>query len=412
MKPLTTPRSTFVLFSIICTLTLVATGCTSIDGQVIQLPNVSSDLSSELAATEGEPTSESQPATAANSTATESTATESATAESTAAGSITVAQATATQLSPTQTATAQNTSPQSTPLAQIITDVSNYIIPTPVPTAQSYAVARVATSGARANIRSGPGSTYDIIAKGPSNSTYTVVSSSPDQQWWQICCVEGTGDSSGSPSTYGWVATSVVSIEGSLDTVATDPLLNTSMQSQWDVKWSCESERCDVRDCTAIVDGIGRDLVDQQWLDINHRVTWSNSCFSTDDWNFEVNLYTGDERTNSSPDNFLYRYWIGEQGNRINSVVALPDGRSVAAWCSGGERVEVPEAEGWKTVYIGKTCHDARTGMLLTLSYQKQWLFTGEFAGNSYVDAFFGDLEVLEQSLAYTNAQLLFVSER
>lgn len=292
--------------------------------------------------------------------------------------------------------------------AEIVTDISNYIFPTPQPTPETTTVARVATGGARANIRSGPSSDTDIIGKGPANTTYTVVSSSNNQQWWQICCVE---DASGD-SVSGWVADSVVEIEGALSTVTATPLLDTNIQSQWDVAWSCESERCEVSECSATIDGIGRNLIDEQWLDVNHRVTWDASCFSTDDWSFEVNRFTGQDRGATSPDNFLYRYWIGEQGNRYNSVVKLADGRAVAAWCSGGERVEVAEAEGWKTVYIGKTCHDARTGMLLTLSYQKQWLFTGQFSGNTYVDAFFGDVETMEQTLAYTNAQLLFVTER
>ena len=401
MNPLSTPRPTLVLFFTICTMALMASGCTSIDGQPINLPGIEVDPSSESSTAEDAPVAANQPATAGQSTSDQATA-DQPTVATPATSSPPVAQATAT---PAPAA-------DGTPTAQIITDVSRYIIPAAAPTVQSNAVARVATSGARANIRSGPGSTFEIVAKGPPGTTYTIVSTSTDQQWLQVCCFEGVSDSNGSPTSYGWVASSIVTVEGALDTASADPLLTTNMQSQWDVTWSCESERCEVRDCTAIVDGIGRNLVDQQWLDINHRVTWSNSCFSTDDWNFEVNLYNGDERSNSSPDNFLYRYWIGEQGNRINSVVALPDGRSVAAWCSGGERVEVAETEGWKTVYIGRTCHDVRTGMLLTLSYQKQWLFTGEFSGNTYVDAFFGDLEVLEQSLAYTNAELLFVTER
>lgn len=353
-------KSTLIKIALLILAACFAAGCKTIDGQVLMLPQSAANSSAEQ-----------------NTTAVQSTA--------------------------SQTSAAANS------VAEIDTNVSNYIFPTPEATVQATTtVARIATGGARANIRSAPNGDAEIIGKGPANSTYTVVSSSGDRQWWQICCVE---DASGA-SQYGWVADSVIEIEGALDLSNATPLLNTNMQSQWDVAWSCESERCEINECSAIIDGIGRGLIDQQWLDINHRVTWDEACFSTDDWSFEVDQFTGQNRSADSPDNFLYRYWIGQQENRYNSIVKLPDGRAVAAWCSGGERVEVAEAEGWKTVYIGKTCHDARTGMLLTLSYQKQWLFTGQFSGNSYVDAFFGDVEIMEQTLAYTNAPLLFVTER
>lgn len=416
MKPLTThhfclnsPKKSvpFKIFLLIGIIALVG-GCTNIDGDVLKIPAFPADVAAQP---------ETQ-AAASQSAETQSAETQSApaaaTQPATAAQSATVSSTTASQpaATPQPAAGQQSSQAQVTSRAQIITDVSGYAIPAIAPTVQSYSIARIATGGARANIRSGPSSEYDIIGKGLLDSRYTVVSSSSDQQWWQICCIEGPNDTSGSPATYGWVADSVVAVENSLDVTDREMLLQPSTQSQWDVQWACQSERCEIRDCTATIDGIGRTMLDQQWLEVNHRVTWSNTCFSTDDWNYEVNLYTGQERGEGSPDNFLYRYWSGQQGNRINSVVKLPDGRAVAAWCSGGERVEVPEAEGWKTVYIGSTCHDVRTGMLLTLSYRKQWLFTGQFAGNSYVDAFFGDYEVLEQSLAYTNAQLLFISER
>lgn len=401
----------------VCIAALVG-GCTNLDGETLKIPAFPAEVATQAETSSAEqqpasavqPTAAEQPTTAAQST----TESQAAAVSSTAVPPATAPSTTAPQPTavPQPTVSQQSSQAQVTSPAQIITDVSSYAIPAIAPTVQSYSIARIATDGARANIRSGPGSDYDIIGKGLLDTRYTVVSSSSDQQWWQICCIEGPNDSGSSPATYGWVANSVVVVENSLDTTGREMLLQPSTQSQWDVQWACESERCEIRDCTATIDGIGRNMLDQQWLEVNHRVTWDNTCFSTDDWDFEVNLYTGQERSKSSPDNFLYRYWSGQQGNQINSVVKLPDGRAVAAWCSGGERVEVPEAEGWKTVYIGSTCHDVRTGMLLTLSYRKQWLFTGQFAGNSYVDAFFGDYEVLEQSLAYTNAQLLFVSER
>ena len=50
--------------------------------------------------------------------------------------------------------------------------------------------------------------------------------------------------------------------------------------------------------------------------------------------------------------------------------------------------------------------------MLVYLSYNKRWLFTGEYEGESYERAYFGDYETLEQKLVETTAQLLFVEKR
>ncbi|MCB0093224.1 MAG: hypothetical protein KDE54_35290, partial [Caldilineaceae bacterium] len=74
--------------------------------------------------------------------------------------------------------------------------------------------------------------------------------------------------------------------------------------------------------------------------------------------------------------------------------------------------LEVEEGDGWSTVYIGNTCHDVRTGMLLDLSYEKRWLYTGEFEGKTYNREYFGDFETLEQHLADTNAVLYDVESK
>ncbi|RME52677.1 MAG: hypothetical protein D6790_18430, partial [Caldilineae bacterium] len=86
----------------------------------------------------------------------------------------------------------------------------------------------------------------------------------------------------------------------------------------------------------------------------------------------------------------------------------LDDGREVRVNCQEGLSGEAEEGEGWTTVYEGTACYDVRTGMMVTLSYTKKWLFTGEYEGQSYDRAFFGDTEVYELELVSTNAELAF----
>ena len=78
----------------------------------------------------------------------------------------------------------------------------------------------------------------------------------------------------------------------------------------------------------------------------------------------------------------------------------------MAVWCSGPYKVELNEGNGWTSVYQGNTCHDVRTGMLVLLSYTKRWLYTGEFDGNTYDKAYFGDNETLVQRLSDTNVEM------
>jgi hypothetical protein len=87
----------------------------------------------------------------------------------------------------------------------------------------------------------------------------------------------------------------------------------------------------------------------------------------------------------------------------------MDDGREVAVWCSDPQTTEVEEGDGWTTVYEGRTCHDVRTGVLVWLSYVKKWLFTGEYNGQTYDRASFGDYESLEQHLVDINADLQYI---
>lgn len=298
-----------------------------------------------------------------------------------------------------------------------VADLSNYILPsaTPTTTAKGKTSVVINTGGSRANIRSGPGTNFPIVAKVAPGTAFTVVSKSQDETWWQICCVAPSSLITGTKTTTGtaWVASSVVKVAGADDgVVISERLLNPDSNAQWSVDWKCASERCQVKQCSAAVNAKAGRVTNQSWLSVEHQVTWNDTCFATDSWVFEVDQYTGKERTGAYADNFLYSYWRGKQPGQPNGVYTLEDGRAIAVWCSGPYKVQVEEGDGWTTAYEGNTCHDVRTGMIVLLSYNKRWLFTGKYQGQSYDHAYFGDSETLEQKLTNTNINLFWVQKK
>ncbi len=316
-------------------------------------------------------------------------------------------------LAQTPEATAVPIEPPPDTFGGLVTSIGNYALPTPVPTPEVETTVIVNTNGARANIRNGPGLNFAIIAKGQPGQAFAVVSRSEDQAWWEICCIVGEEDTATEPTTNAWVAASVVRLAGEEETVTVaGPILETELSSQWEVDWECGSERCEVKSCEATVNARVNRTPSQQLLAVEHEVTWADTCFATDSWVFDVNQYTGKERTGEYENNFLYGYWLGGNPGQANGAYTLPDGDTVAVWCSGPHSVEIEEGGGWTTVYEGNTCHDVRTGMLVLLSYTKQWLFTGEFEGEDYERAYFGDNEVLNQRLISTTVALEFVAAR
>jgi hypothetical protein len=52
-----------------------------------------------------------------------------------------------------------------------------------------------------------------------------------------------------------------------------------------------------------------------------------------------------------------------------------------------------------------------RTGELVSMSYTKRWLFSGEYDGQKYERAYFGDYETLDQYLVDTDVELSFVEQ-
>lgn len=269
--------------------------------------------------------------------------------------------------------------------------------------------ATVITQGSRANLRSGPGLDFDIVGKGNPGAIFDVLGRSEDGEWWQLCCTTDDVEGFDAGLTV-WAASSTLELAGEAEDVpAAEARLNEDLTSLWNVDWECGSERCDISECTATVEASVDEDSTSQWLRVDHRVLWAETCFSTDEWFFEVNRVTGLERSGEQEENFLYRYWVGPFVETANKVFEMPDGKRVAASCTGPFDVEVDEGDGWTTVYTGNTCHDIRTGMLLSLTYEKRWLFTGEFEGETYERAYFNDFEVMEQNLAETNLQLSYL---
>ncbi len=283
--------------------------------------------------------------------------------------------------------------------------------PTPTPTPEGVVTVVVSTGGARANIRSTPSLDGAIVGKGDNGQALNVLAQSEDGAWWQVTLPDGTT---------GWVSNSIVQLAGEGESVPvavleeSGPLLPDEFQATWEIDWTCESDegRCTVDRCAALVTAAVNRAGDGQFIPVEYQVEWDDACFSTDAWVFEVNPLTGQERSGEYANNFLYAYWIGAGNDQISGVLPRGSSQGIVVSCNGPQTVEVEEGEGWASVYEGTTCHDQRTGMLVYMNYIKRWLFTGEFEGQNYDRAFFGDVERLEQTLIDTNAELFVVEKK
>lgn len=291
-------------------------------------------------------------------------------------------------------------------------DISAADLEDPEPVLIPEVTALVITEGSRANVRSGPELNAPIVAKANPGDEFQVTGMSEDGEWFQICCIPGPADEGDEATETAWLAEVVIALEGNADAIpVVESLLPEDLASTWQVEWSCGSTRCDVRECDARVHASSDGSETDQWLRIEYDVEWDDSCFEPDNWTFEVDQFTGSERSGEFVDNFLYNYWMGEQPGPATNVFMMDDGRGVAVWCSGPHEFEIEEGDGWTTLYQGNTCHDVRTGELVMLNYTKRWLYTGEFEGQAYERAYFGDYETLDQYLVDTNAELFYIDE-
>ncbi len=298
-------------------------------------------------------------------------------------------------------------------------DESKSPLPTPTATPATTETLRIViASQVRANLRSGPATTFEIVAKANPGLIFDVLGRSEDGRWYQVATnVDGITPVEGKSAENGWVAAELVRVAGAGDvpvvaSITDDILLSPTLSVTWDVNWTCDSERCQIKTCNAEVAAVVNRQASSGYLPIEHTVTWEDACFSTDAWTFDVEQSTGKERTGEAEQNFLYGYWLGANPGEAMGVLPLEGGEGVEVVCSGPHTVEIEEGAGWTTVYQGNTCHDVNTGMLVYMNYTKRWLFTGDYDGKTYTRAFFGDTETLVQRLAEANTALALVEKK
>ena len=95
---------------------------------------------------------------------------------------------------------------------------------------------------------------------------------------------------------------------------------------------------------------------------------------------------------------------------RVDDLVEAADAHTTAAPGKTAAAVARELGAGVQPLQLGqRVLLDRNTGMLAYMNYIKRWLFTGEYEGQNYERAFFGDVERLEQRLVNTNAGLLLV---
>lgn len=261
------------------------------------------------------------------------------------------------------------------------------------------------------NIRSGPGLNYQVIFGAREGDVFETAGKTEDG-WWRICCVPGPNDQADEPTVKAWISDRVVTPnEAAAALEPLHPLFPDDLEAIWDVNYECRSERCTIKMCTAEVTTAIRNNADPRWLEIDRKVQWENACGENSTWLHQIDRLDGRERYPNSTGLFLFDYWVGANPGPANSLFTMPDGRQVKAWCSDEQTAEIAEANGWTNVYEGVTCYDVRTGTLLSMSYTKRWLFTGEYEGETYERAYFGDYEVYDVSLRETNIELAFEEE-
>ncbi len=308
-----------------------------------------------------------------------------------------------------------STSDTPTPANTRLTDISDYALPTAQPVIVPDVSALVTTEGARANVRSGPALDSPIVAKANPGDAYKVTGKSADGEWWQICCVQGPSDKAGKPTETAWVAKVVIKVDGNADVVPViNPLLPSDVQASWQVDWKCPSSGCKVKECAATISATTNSAKNaQQWLDVSFSTKWDNDCAQGEPWSFQVDRYSGKERSGQYKDIFFSNYWAGEQPGPATNVYTLDNGKKVAVWCSGPYKMDLPLAQdhSWTELYQGTTCHDVRTGLLVAQSYTIRYLYTGEYNGQKYDHAYFGNYETYDQHIVDTNVDLDYINK-
>lgn len=262
------------------------------------------------------------------------------------------------------------------------------------------------------NVRSGPGLDFSVVNGAAQGDTFTALGMSDDEAWWQICCIVGPNDERDNPTQKAWISNRVVDVnEAAVALGVLRPLFPGDLTAAWDVSYQCGSERCPVAECAAQVTASVRNAADPRWLEIDRNVVWDEGCGEDSTWLHQVDRSDGLERYPNSTGLFFFNYWVGAKPGPANSFYTLGDAE-IASWCGDPQTAEVEEEGGWTSAYDGVTCYDERTGMLVAMKYTKRWLFTGEFEGEEYEKAYFGDFEVYEVALRETNVELNIANDR
>jgi len=258
------------------------------------------------------------------------------------------------------------------------------------------------------NIRSGPGLEYQPITTVNSGTSFKAYGKTADG-WWRICCFQGVNDEPDQPTQPAWVSGQVV--DANADALALSVLQSLfpdNVAAVWDVDYQCGSDQCAERACSAEVTTLERSDLDRFWLVLDRDIKWTEGCGQDSVWRHQLDRFDGRDLFAGQAEVFLTDYWRGANPGPANSVFTDADGQKVASWCNDQLTGEVQEADGWLNTYEGVACYDMRTGVLLSMSYVKRWLFSGEYAGEQYNRAYLGDFEMYEVKLKQTNIELAF----
>ena len=264
----------------------------------------------------------------------------------------------------------------------------------------------------KANIRSGPSIDFQIVAKAVEGDTFATTGRTADG-WWKVCCFDSLEEGEVETTQTAWMSQIVVTPDDNAEALPTIiPLFPEDLAASWNVQYECGSRRCAVNECSAVSRTEIHNDRDLRWLAINRIVTWEEACGQDSTWPHQIDRLEGTERYPNSTGLFFFNYWLGPRPGIANALFHLDSGEEIEVWCSDEQVAEVAEESGWTTVYNGLTCHDVRTGMLVSMQYTKRWFFTGEFEGDQYDRAYFGDFEVYRVKLDQTNALLAIVNAR
>lgn len=285
-----------------------------------------------------------------------------------------------------------------TPIASSALTMTLALTATPPVATQITVTAGVTAviSSASANLRSGPGTEFDIITTVAQGRQYAVSGRNADASWWQICCVD---------ERPAWVSASVATVQGARDqTPVRPPLLPDQLAATWAVHWLCFAEGCPKPECQGQSIAQTLQVRDGRWLELKRLATWEDKCGKNEDWLVQVDRYTGRE-PQATTDPPLFYIWMGANpGPEKRSIEHL--GRTLSLWCTDTRTREVTQTGGWAVLFEGQACYDRGSGILVTMEYTKRWLFTGTAGGQKYERKYFGDYEVYQQILVNTNVPL------